>query len=181
MARASSPVNPRDAELMSNYSQTQKSQARPPLAQRPPERKPLPKDKVYEDSAYIGGPVMLNLFVEDQNRAIGRRNIHTAKSGTFSVGGGKSDFLIFLVPIPASIANVQFDGRNCTFIPLKPKYFPDIGSQSVHNCIGKNIRVMSDKGYELFIRVERYEDPLKVLNRLLNSIAVPGPVPVPAK
>jgi len=124
-----------------------------------------------------GGPVLLNLFVEEQNRAIGMRNIHTAKtSGSFSVGGGNSDFLIFLVPIPPNIATVQFDGRNCTFIPLKPRYFPDIGSQSLHNCIGKSIRVVSDKDYELFIRVERYEDPLKVLNRLLNSISVPGPV-----
>lgn len=194
MARAVSPVaGPRDSRPGSHAqtrtqaethtkarteTQTQKSQERPPLAPRPAERRPLPRDKVYEDSDFMpGGPVLLNLFVEEQNRAIGMRNIHTAKtSGSFSVGGGNSDFLIFLVPIPPNIATVQFDGRNCTFIPLKPRYFPDIGSQSLHNCIGKSIRVVSDKDYELFIRVERYEDPLKVLNRLLNSISVPGPV-----
>ncbi len=124
----------------------------------------------------VNGPLMLSLFVEDQNTAIGRRNIHTVKSGhVFSVGGGKSDFLIFLVPIPPHIAEVRFDGKNCTFIPRKPKYFPDIGSQQVPNCIGKVIRVVSDKNYELFVRIERYHDPLLELNRLLNSISLPGP------
>ena len=140
-------------------------------------QKPMPKDKVYAPVQEDAGPMMLNLFVEDQNTAIGRRNIHTAKSGqTFSVGGGNSDFLIFLVPVPPNIAEVRCHGRNCTFIPKKPQYFPDIGSQSVQDCIGKNIRVISDRNYELHIRIERYEDPLKALNKLLNSISVPGEV-----
>ena len=67
-------------------------------------------------------------------------------------------------------------GNNCTFVPRKAQYFPDIGSQSVSNCIGKTIRVISDKNYELHIRMERYEDPLKKLNSLLHSIQVPGEV-----
>ena len=118
---------------------------------------------------------MLNLFVEDQNTAIGRRNIHSVKAGnSFSIGGGKSDYLIFLVPIPPRIADLRYDGRNCTLIPRKPDYFPDIGSQQVPNCIGKNIRVVSDRNYELHIRIDKYEDPLKALNRLMNSISVPG-------
>jgi hypothetical protein len=141
------------------------------------QRKPLPKDKVYTNvEKYDGGPLMLNLFVEDQNTAIGRRNIHSIKSGyTLSLGGGRSDFLIFLVPLPPNIANVHYDGRNCNLIPLRPQYFPDIGSQTLYNCIGKTIRVISDKNYELHIRIDMYEDPLKVLNRLMNSISVPGP------
>jgi hypothetical protein len=132
------------------------------------------KGRINND-APITGPLMLSLFVEDQNTAIGRRNIHTAKSGTtLTVGGGKSDFLMFLVPMPQHIAEIQFDGRNCTFIPKKAKYFPDIGSQSVPNCIGKTIRVISDKNYELYIRMERFQDPLLELNRLMNSISLPG-------
>jgi hypothetical protein len=118
---------------------------------------------------------MLNLFVEDQNTAIGKRNIHAVKQGySFTVGGGKSDFLIFLVPIPPHIGEIRCDGANCTFIPRKPKYFPDIGSQQVPDCIGKIIRVVSDKNYELHFRMERYEDPLRALNRLLHSVNVPG-------
>ncbi|MDR1099130.1 MAG: VWA domain-containing protein, partial [Treponema sp.] len=117
------------------------------------------------------GPLMLNLFVEDQNTFIGKRNIHALKSGyTFTVGGGKSDFLIFLVPIPPHIGELRCDGSRCTFIPRKPQYFPDLGSQQVPDCIGKTIRVISDKKYELHFRMERYEDPLKALNRLLHSV-----------
>ena len=166
-----------DSRLMSQYAEAQRSQERPHLQHPPRSRKTMLKDKVYAPLDDEEGPLMLNLFVEDQNTAIGRRNIHSAKPGqSFSVGGGKSDFLIFLVPIPPNIADVQCHGRNCTFYPRKPQYFPDIGSQPVPDCIGKAIRVISDKDYELFLRIEKYEDPLKALNKLLKSISVPGEV-----
>ncbi|MDR1238898.1 MAG: VWA domain-containing protein [Treponema sp.] len=133
---------------------------------RPPQNVPV---DTYE------GPLMLNLFVEDQNTFIGKRNIHAVKPGfSFTVGGGKSDFLIFLVSIPPHIGDVRCEGNRCTFIPRKSQYFPDIGSQPVPDCIGKTIRIISDKKYELHFRFERYEDPLKALNRLLHSVQVPG-------
>jgi hypothetical protein len=163
--------------MMSSFAANQKKSQPPPLSYPPPKPKPKPRDKPDDNPSFDNGPPMLSLFVADQNTAIGRRNIHAVKSGyTFSVGGGKSDFLIFLVPMPPHIADVHFDGRQCTFIPRKPQYFPDIGSQQVPNCIGKTIRVISDKHYELHIRIERYEDPLKALNKLLLSISVPGEV-----
>ena len=155
----------KSAAMMSSYAESQRKS------------KPLPADKpvVMSEDQEKNGPPMLSFFVDDQNTAIGRRNIHTAKEGyRYTVGGGKSDFLIFLVPIPRNIAEVRYDGRQCTFIPLKPQFFPDIGSQQVSNCIGKSIRVLSEKKYELFIRIERYEDPLKALNKLLHSINMPG-------
>jgi len=121
------------------------------------------------------GPLLLNLFVEDQNTAIGKRNIHSLKSGySLSVGGGQSDFLIFLVPIPARIGEIRRNGSQCTFVPLKPEYFPDLGSNELKDCINKTIRVISDKNYELRFRFEMYEDPLIALNRQLLSIKVPG-------
>ncbi|MDR1930897.1 MAG: hypothetical protein LBQ44_09770, partial [Treponema sp.] len=93
---------------------------------------------------------------------------------SYSVGGGNSDFLIFLVPVPQRIGELHYDGTNCTFIPLKPRYFPDLGSQRVPHCIGKIIRLLSDKNFEIFFRFERYKDPLVALNQLLTSIpAVP--------
>ena len=159
----------KDAEFMGSYAAAQKNV-----------KKPMPKDKVYTEPFIEkdnDGQLMLNLFVEDQNTAIGRRNIHAVKAGyTFSIGGGKSDFLIFLVPIPPHIADVQYDGSNCTFYPRKSQYFPDIGAQHITNCIGKTIRVISDKQYELHIRIEKYEDPLKALNKMLHSISVSGEV-----
>jgi hypothetical protein len=121
------------------------------------------------------GPLMLSLFVEDQNTNIGRRNVHTVKSGySFTIGGGNSDFLIFLVPIPPRIAELRSDGAQCTLIPRRPEFFPDIGSQQVTDCIGKPIRILSERRYELIIRIDRYEDPLITLNRLLHSVDVPG-------
>ncbi len=61
-----------------------------------------------------------------------------------------------------------------TFIPRKPKYFPDIGSGEVKDCINKTIRIISDKNYQLFFRFEMYEDPLIALNRVLTSVKVPN-------
>jgi len=131
----------------------------------------------YKDpGSFPTNPPMLNLFVEEQNTAIGRRNVHALKKGsTYTVGGGASDFLIFLVPVPSRLGQLYFDGNNCTFTPLKPKYFPDIGSTPVHECIGKSIRILSDKNYEVFFHFERYKDPLIALNQLLHSIQVPEP------
>ncbi|MDR0512759.1 MAG: VWA domain-containing protein [Treponema sp.] len=167
-----------DAAMMNRYEEAQRGQGTPPIPPPPPPvRKNALKDKLYTPPEDDNGPLMLNLFVEDQNTAIGKRNIHMAKSGTtFSVGGGNSDFLIFLVSVPPNIAEIRCEGRNCTFIPKKPRYFPDIGSQPVYDCIGKTVRVVSDKNYELFIQLERYEDPLVALNKLLNSISVPGEI-----
>ena len=121
------------------------------------------------------GPLLLNLFVEDQSVAIGRRNIHSLKSGySLSVGGGNSDFLIFLVPMPAGIGELRRNGTQLTFVPRRAKYFPDLGSSELRDCLNKTIRIISDKGYELRLRFEMYEDPLVALNRMLMSIKVPG-------
>jgi hypothetical protein len=122
------------------------------------------------------GPLLLNLFVEDQNTNIGKRNIHNLKSGyKLSLGGGKSDdFYIFLVPMPANIGEIRRNGSQLTFTPHKPKYFPEIGSNEIKDCINKTINIVSDKNYEMRFRFEMYEDPLVELNRILNSLNVPG-------
>jgi hypothetical protein len=173
MARAAAPVVPEkeppkppqghNTDLLNRYAANRKPRS------GPYENKYRPRETDYE------GPLLLNLFVEDQNTAIGKRNIHSVKPGnSFTVGGGHSDFLIFLVPVPPHIGEIHCEGQNCTFIPRKPQYFPDTGSQSVPECIGKTIRIISDKKYEIRFRLERYEDPLKALNRLLHSVQVPG-------
>ena len=118
---------------------------------------------------------MINLYVQDQNTAIGHRNIHRLKAGSrLSIGGGKSDYLIFLVPLPQRIGYVNFDGNNCTFTPRLHKYFPDLGNKALPNCLGKSIRIVNDRDYELYIRFERYRNPLKAINDLMNSILLPG-------
>jgi hypothetical protein len=156
---------------LANFAARQSKQRVTPYADRKPDMAPSSAPS----TEFSGGPLLLNLFVEDQNTFIGKRNIHALKSGyRFTVGGGKSDFLIFLVPIPDAIGEVRRNGNRCTFIPRKAKYFPDLGSSELPDCIGKTIRVISDKNYEVRFRLERYEDPLLALNRLLNSVKMPG-------
>ncbi|MDR2701012.1 MAG: hypothetical protein LBB72_01110 [Spirochaetaceae bacterium] len=155
----------KNAELLNNFASRQAESS----------IQGLPRRSQYKDPGrFPTDPPMLNIFVEEQNTAIGRRNIHTLKKGnTYSIGGGASDFLIFLVPVPYKVAELYFDGNNCTFTPLKPNYFPDLGSASVPECIGKTIRLLSDKNYEVFFHFERYKDPLIALNQLLHSIQAP--------
>jgi hypothetical protein len=156
-------------EDIAKYAAVQNKQRTTPYANRPV--------RVESSRTAINpsGPLLLNLFVEDQNTAIGKRNIHSLKPGySLSVGGGKSDFLIFLVPVASNIGEIRRDAGLCTFIPRKPKYFPDLGSSELRDCINKTIRVVSDRNYEVRFRFEQYEDPLHELNRLFNSLRVPG-------
>jgi Na+-transporting methylmalonyl-CoA/oxaloacetate decarboxylase gamma subunit len=155
---------------MTKYAAVQPKQRTTPYADRPV--------KTEKDNPLVinpTGPLLLNLFVEDQNTNIGKRNIHSLKSGySLSVGGGNSDFLIFLVPIPAGIGELRRNASQLTFIPRKHKYFPDLGSSELRDCLNKTIRIISDRGYEIRFRFEMYEDPLTALNRILNQIKVPG-------
>jgi hypothetical protein len=176
VAWAASPTGTTEADLpsfkdhskdLAAFAASQSKQRSSPYADRRPQAPPLPPN--------YSGPLMLNLFVEDQNTQIGKRNVHSVKAGhVFTVGGGKSDYLIFLVPFPPAIGEIQIDSNHCIFTPKKPQYFPDIGSQQVIDCVGKTIRIVSDKNYEIRFRFERYEDPLHALNRLLHSVKVPG-------
>jgi hypothetical protein len=114
---------------------------------------------------------MLKLYVADQSTLIGKRNTHIVKPGlTYTIGGGNSDFLIFLVQVPPNIGELRYQNSTCSFYPRKPEYFPGLNNQPIHDCVGKTIRAVSDKGFELYFRLEQYEDPLVELNKLFNSI-----------
>ncbi|MCL2271580.1 MAG: hypothetical protein FWC19_02080 [Treponema sp.] len=155
---------------LAKYAAVQTKQRTTPYADRP-----LKSDNAKSVVINPNGPLLLNLFVEDQNTAIGKRNIHSLKSGySLSIGGENSDFLIFLVPIPPRIGDLRRNGSQLTLIPRKPKYFPDLGTSELHDCLNKTVRIVSDKGYEMRFRFETYEDPLLVLNRMLTTINVPG-------
>ncbi|EPF28127.1 VWA domain-containing protein [Treponema medium] len=115
---------------------------------------------------------MTELFVYNQTTLIGKRNIHVMKSGTrLSIGGSKSDdFLIFLVPFPANLAQVQYDGNDYRVSILKPEYFPYETSNTIYPCIGRDITAVSKKGYHVTFTFRGYEDPMIRLNTLLTSI-----------
>jgi hypothetical protein len=156
---------------LANYAARQSKQRVTPYQGRPIRQQPGAQTTINPT-----GPLLLNLFVDDQSTSIGKRNIHSLKSGySLSVGGGTSDdFHIFLVQMPAHLGEIRRNGSQLTFVPRKPKYFPDLGSNEVRDCINKRIRVVSDKGYEMWFCFVTYEDPLEALNRVLHSIKVPG-------
>lgn len=117
------------------------------------------------------GKIMLNLFVENQNTNIGKRNVHQMKTGSsLTIGGGASPFLIFLVKFPPNLAEVRYTGRNCSLAILKPEYFPYEKSTVINDCIDRPITVVSSKGYSVTFMIRQFEDPVVTLNRLLNSI-----------
>lgn len=115
---------------------------------------------------------MTEIYVFNQNRSIGKRNIHVMKPGSqLSVGGGKGDdFIIFLVKFPAHLASVRYDGADYHLTIHKSKYFPYVKGTSVNNCIGKTITLVSDKGYHVGFTFREYEDPISKLNTILTSI-----------
>ncbi|MDR1215239.1 MAG: hypothetical protein LBK25_00995 [Treponema sp.] len=123
----------------------------------------------------LDGQCLLSLSVENQNTNIGRRNFHSVKKGfSLTVGGGNSDFLIFLTPLPSCLAKIYFDGDYCSFIPLKRWFFPEIMSKALPDCIGRTIRIKTEKNYDIFIRIVLHEAPLRRLNKLFNLGRLPG-------
>ena len=159
----------RDADMLNSYASHQAA-----AALQGPVR--YNQSQSGSGSQVLTEPPTINMFVEFQSAAIGKRNVHTLKKGNiYTVGGGNSDFLIFLVSVPPRIGQLTFDGTSCTFRPLRPEFFPDLGSTPVHECLGKTIRLLSSKNYELFFHFERYVDPLVALNQLLHSINNPDP------
>ncbi len=115
---------------------------------------------------------MTELFVYNQTTAIGKRNIHVMKPGSrMSIGGSKNDdFFIFLVPFPANLAQIQYDGQEYCVSILKPEYFPYEKSADVERCIGRDITVVSKKGYPVTFTFRGYEDPMVKINTILTSI-----------
>jgi len=177
MAEATSAEKRDDSSQFADHSKDLAKYAAVQTRQRttPYSNRPVKPENGKPVTINSSGPLLINMFVEDQNTAIGKRNIHSLKSGySLTVGGGKSDFLIFLVPVPPSIGELRRNGSQLSFIPRKPKYFPDLGSGELRDCLNKTIRVISDKNYELRFRFETYEDPLIALNQMLMSIKVPG-------
>jgi hypothetical protein len=170
------PPLPALAPLALGVRNTVKNPVSRPVNHSAPRKLPAANSASSKKNPQIdNGPLLLSLFVEDQNTNIGRRNVHSLKAGySLTIGGGKSDFLIFLVSMPPRIAELHYDGAQCTLIPRRPDFFPDLGSEPFPDCIEKPIRLISERNYELIIRIDRYEDPLITLNRLLHSVDVPG-------
>jgi hypothetical protein len=111
---------------------------------------------------------LIEMRVEGQNTRIGYRNVHRIKRNrSKTVGGGRSHFLIFLVPFPQHAAEISYDGQRFRFSLKKRDVFPQLKGD-VENCLDKDIPARSRKGYDLTIRFQRYVSPLEEINRILT-------------
>jgi hypothetical protein len=128
----------------------------------------------YEPKIAHAGSARLTLRVLGQNPNIGKRNIRAMHSGgRASVGGGSSDFLVFLLPVPRRVAWLYFDGTDATLVPARPEFFPDYDAP-IEGCLGKDLRMVTARGKELTLRFERYVPPVERINKLLHCIESPG-------
>ncbi|HUW41567.1 MAG TPA: vWA domain-containing protein [Rectinemataceae bacterium] len=120
------------------------------------------------------GSISVELRVEGQNPHIGTRNVHKLHAGSFkTVGGGRSDFLVFLMTVPGKVAELHFDGERLTLVPRRPEFFPD-GASPIEDCLGKEIRMQGKRGYPLILRFLPFERSADKMNRLLHCIETPG-------
>ena len=120
------------------------------------------------------GQIKIECRVAEQNSHIGRRNVHELQAGQAkTVGGRRSDFLIFLVSVPHAIAELHYDGESCTFFPRDGRLFPSLDGP-MPDCLDRDIAMVSPRGYPLTLRFVQWEDPGRRLNRLLHCIEVPG-------
>ncbi|MDX9897966.1 MAG: VWA domain-containing protein [Spirochaetia bacterium] len=128
----------------------------------------------YEPKVVRHGSTRILFRVHGQNPNIGKRNIRAMHAGgRSSVGGGSSDFLVFLLPVPRRIAHLYYDGQGATLVPARPEFFPDYDGP-IEACLDKDIRILTARGKELVIRFERYEAPVDRLNKILHCIETPG-------
>lgn len=120
------------------------------------------------------GSLRVELIVSEQNPHIGMRNVQSLSAGgSKSVGGGSSDFLVFLVSVPRRSAELHYDGEKLAFVPLRPELFPQLEGP-MEDCLGKDIPMISRSGYPLMLRFLAYEKPADKINRLLHCIETPG-------
>lgn len=120
------------------------------------------------------GENLIEMRVAFQNPHIGFRNIHRIdENKTLSIGGGFSTFLIFLIPMPSHIAEIENIEGIYVFTPLKMEFFPDLKGP-VENCLNKEIPVVSKHGYRTQITFKEYESPLSRINKLLHSVRQEG-------
>lgn len=117
------------------------------------------------------GTLILELYVEGQTKKIGTRNIHALSAGSRkSIGGGLSVFSIFFVKVPSNIAEIRYDGHNCSLALLRPEYFPEAQDSIIENCLNVPVKIRSEHGYLTTIMFVEYQSETDKLNNLLLSV-----------
>ena len=128
-------------------------------------RRALPRQEMGQSNL----PPLIEMRVSQQNHRVGFRNVHRLAPGsTHSVGGRSSAFLVFLVAVPAAIAEIRNVDGSYVFTPLKAELFPGL-SGPVEDCLGKEIPFVSPRGMELSLHFRQWTSPLEEINSLMRQ------------
>ena len=115
----------------------------------------------------------IEMYVEGQNPNIGTRNVnYIRRNGSATVGGGFSTFLIYMYKLPARIALISRKDESYTFKPLKKHLFEN--PETISDCLGKEIIVLSENGRKISIRFRRYVSALERINRIMRLVEERG-------
>jgi hypothetical protein len=133
-------------------------------------RRALPREHMQQATL----PPLIEMRVGLQNHRIGFLNVHRISPGAArSIGGRLSSYLVFLVPVPSSIAEIRNVDGSYMFTPLKPELFPGL-SGPVEDCLETEIPFVSPRGMELTLTFRQWVSPLDEINNLLRQAKSAG-------
>lgn len=128
-------------------------------------RRALPRQQMQQATL----PALVEMRVGMQNHRIGFRNVHRISPGAArSIGGRRSSYLVFLLPVPSSIAEIRNVDGTYVFTALKTELFPGL-SGPVEDCLEKEIPFVSPRGMEMSLTFRQWVSPLDEINTLLRQ------------
>jgi hypothetical protein len=128
-------------------------------------RRSLPRQQMQQSNL----PPLIEMRVTQQNHRVGFRNVHRLAPGASqSVGGRSSAYLVFLVSVPARIAEIRNVDGTYVFTPLRAEMFPEL-SGPIEDCLGKEIPFVSPRGMELSLHFRQWVSPLEEINALMRQ------------
>jgi Mg-chelatase subunit ChlD len=117
---------------------------------------------------------LIEMRVSLQNPHVGFRNVHRIpEGGGRTIGGGMSSYLIFLVRLPSSIAEIRNEGGKYVFTPRRPEVFPGV-SGPIQDCLGVEIPFVGPHGREMSLYFREWVSPLEEINRIMRSVRHEG-------
>jgi len=99
--------------------------------------------------------------------------VHRIAAGSArTIGGRFSAYLVFLVPVPAGIAEIRNVDGKYVFTPLRAECFPGVNGP-VEDCLGKEIPFVSARGRQSVLHFREWVSPLEEINRILRLARSP--------
>lgn len=129
-------------------------------------RRSLPRSELQKGTL----PPLIEMRVSMQNPHVGFRNVHRIpEGGGRSIGGGFSQYLVFLVRVPSSIAEIRNRGGKYVFTPLRAEMFPGV-SGPIEDCLDVEIPFVGPHSREMSIHFREWVSPLDEINRIMRSV-----------